>query len=257
MFLRAEDLKLSYGVDLTIGRFYVNRMVPVENAYWKGRHLYIPPVPGFMFMPIMSDLARRCGISTDELLEERYLALAEFILDSAARLEMRQIDWITHIRECLAMAQRECKQPDLLASLERYLGAVSGQALPEAGFGTSFPSLNRADTYLISFCAISFEAGVIPRLLESWYALMTYFLLQDDLSDIRQDLRNQEENALLDAGLSDEGARRIRSMIRQSQLSMEKINPVLANRIECSDQTIDIEGLIQKIREELAAAARG
>lgn len=40
-------------------------------------------------------------------------------------------------------------------------------------------------------------------------------------------------------------------MIRKSQQSMEKINPVLANRIECSDQTIDLEGLIRKIREEL------
>ena len=43
-------------------------------------------------------------------------------------------------------------------------------------------------------------------------------------------------------------------MIRQSQVAMEKINPVLANRIECSDQTMDIEGLIRKIREEVAGA---
>lgn len=251
MFLRAEDLKLSYGVDLTIGRYYVNRMVPVENAYWKGRHLYIPPVPGFMFMPIMSDLARRCGISSDELLGEPYIAMAEYILDSAARLEMRQLDWSTHVWECLIAAKGACKQPGLLASLERYLGYGTGQGMAAEGFGTPFPSLNRADTYLISFCAISFDEAAIPGLLESWYALMTYFLLQDDLSDIRQDLRNREENALLDAGLSDEGAQRIRDMIRKSQQSMEKINPVLANRIECSDQTIDLEGLIRKIREEL------
>jgi hypothetical protein len=33
---------------------------------------------------------------------------------------------------------------------------------------------------------------------------------------------------------------------------MEEINPVLANRIECSDQTMDIEGLIHKILEELS-----
>lgn len=251
MFLRAEDLKLSYGVDLNIGRSYVNRMVPVENAYWKGRHLYIPPVPGFMFMPIMSDLARRCGIATEELLSERYFTHAEFILDSAARLEMRQTDWTSHVQECLDHAAKHCTQPGLLVSLDRYLRPVSSTFGVEEGMGTPFPSLNRADTYLISFCSIPFEGSIVPRLLEAWYALMTYFLLQDDLSDIRQDLKNHEENALLDAGLSDAGAARIRLMIRQSQVAMEKINPVLANRIECSDQTMDIEGLIRKIRDEM------
>ena len=252
MFLRAEDLKLSYGVDLQIGRFYVNRMVPVENAYWKGRHLYIPPVPGFMFMPIMSDLARRCGIPLSELLSDRYLDVAEFILDSAARLEMRDIDWTTHVSECLDFVSPMAKHPQLLEELRQYLR--QGTYKSDVGYvlGTPFPSLNRADTYLISFCAITFDHSVVNRLLKSWYALMTYFLLQDDLSDIRQDLTNKEENALIDAGLSDEGAKRIRAMVHQSQLAMEEINPVLANRIEYCNQTMDIEGLIHKILEEIS-----
>ena len=252
MFLRAEDLKLSYGVDLQIGRYYVNRMVPVENAYWKGRHLYVPPVPGFMFMPIMSDLARRCGIPIQDLLSDCYLDAAEFILDSAARLEMRAINWATHVDECLDYVADKVQQPVLLAALDTYLRKGSATGDVRDGLGTSFPSLNRADTYLISFCTIPFEESLVDQLLKGWYALMTYFLLQDDLSDIRQDLKNQEENALLDAGLTDDGAKRIRAMIHQSQLAMEEINPVLANRIECSDQTMDIEGLIHKILEELS-----
>jgi hypothetical protein len=256
MFLRAEDLKLSYGVDLQIARCYVNRMVPVENAYWKGRHLYIPPVPGFMFMPIMSDLARRCGVQSEWLLSERYLSSAEFILNSAARLEMRQIDWSTHVRECLDHARVDVCQPKFLSSLDRYLSAGSAVEVGKERFGTPFPSLNRADTYLISFSAIPFDETITPNLLDAWYALMTFFLLQDDLSDIRQDLKNHEENALLDAGLSEDGAARIRTMIRQSQSAVEKINPILANRIECSDQTMDIEGLIRKILEEMSDTGR-
>lgn len=254
MFLRAEDLKLSYGVDLQIGRFYVNRMVPVENAYWKGRHLYIPPVPGFMFMPIMADLARRCGIAPELLLSEKYLERAEFILDSAARLEMRQIDWATHVSECLDHAATGAQQPVFLSAIGDYLKRGFKEDMTGYPLGTPFPSLNRADTYLISFTSIPFDASIINRLLKAWYALMTYFLLQDDLSDIRQDLKNQEENALLDAGLSDDGAKRIRAMIRESHLAMETINPVLANRIECSDQTIDIEGLIRKILDEMSGS---
>lgn len=62
MFLSADELKLAYGVDLRIGKVYVDRKVPVGNAYWEGRRLYMPPVTGFLFMPIFSDLCRRCGL---------------------------------------------------------------------------------------------------------------------------------------------------------------------------------------------------
>jgi hypothetical protein len=252
MFLRAEDLKLSYGVSLEIGRFYVNRMVPVENAYWKHRHLYIPPVPGFMFMPIISDLARRSGIATTELLSEKYISLAEFILDSAARLEMRELDWKSHVEECLQYAKGKSINPTWYESLAEYLRSGVSPLSQSKGLGTPYPSLNRADTYLISFCTLSFDDSVRSNLLKAWYALMTYFLLQDDLSDIREDLRNQEENALVEAGLTDAGASIIRRMVRESCMSMEQINPVLANRIECTDQTMDIEGLVKKIREEMS-----
>jgi hypothetical protein len=76
--------------------------------------------------------------------------------------------------------------------------------------------------------------------------------LQDDLSDIREDLRNQEQNALIEAGLTDTGAYIIKNMVLESWKSMEQINPVLANRIECLDQTMDIEGLVRKIRQEIS-----
>lgn len=253
MFLRAEDLKLSYGVSLEIGRFYVNRMVPVENAYWKNRHLYIPPVPGFMFMPIMSDLARRSGIPTSALLSDKYVDLAEFILDSAARLERRELSWKSHVEECLHQAAGQCSNQPFYDSLSDYLISGVSQESRANGLGTPYPSLNRADTYLISFSVIPFDSTVRESLLKSWYALMTYFLLQDDLSDIREDIKNHEENVLIEAGISDAGAAIIRGMVQDSWSAMEMINPVLANRIECSDQTIDIEGLMRKIREEIAA----
>jgi len=252
MFLRAEDLKLSYGVSLDIGRFYVNRTVSVDNAYWKNRHLYIPPVPGFMFMPIMSDLARRVGINTTEQLSEKYISVAEFILDSAARNEMKDIDCKGHVEECLQYAKDRCINQPFYDALAEYLRSGVSTSSQSKGLGTSFPSLNRADTYLISYCTLSFDESVGSDLLKAWYALMTYFLLQDDLSDIREDLRNQEQNALIEAGLTDTGAYIIKNMVLESWKSMEQINPVLANRIECLDQTMDIEGLVRKIRQEIS-----
>ena len=104
MFLSADDLKLAYGVDMQIARCYVDRKVPHQNAYWEKRHLYIPPVIGYYFMPIFSDLAFRVGVPKSELLSDAFLVLAERILDSAARLEKKYISWVEHVDECLAMA---------------------------------------------------------------------------------------------------------------------------------------------------------
>ena len=35
MFTSKDDLKLGYGVDMEIGKFLIDRKVPLENLYWK------------------------------------------------------------------------------------------------------------------------------------------------------------------------------------------------------------------------------
>lgn len=243
MFLSADDLKLSYGVDMEIGRTYVDRKVPEGNRYWQKRHLYIPPVTGYFFMPIFSDLAYRSGIPLSELLSERYLSLAERILDSAGRLEGREIDWDTHVAECIGAASADIRNPGFLQDLRHYF---SGQrALASIPLGTPYPSLNRADTYLFSLCTIPFNDDVKARVVEAWYALMTYFLILDDLVDIRDDFRDKEENAVIEAGLTAQGAQIIERMIKESHDSMERINPVMANRIDHKRQIIDVATIIQ------------
>ncbi len=110
--------------------------------------------------------------------------------------------------------------------------------------GTPYPSLNRADAYLFSLCTLNFDVATKHTLVESWYALMTYFLILDDLADIREDIRNNEENALLEAGLSTQGAAIISAMINDSYSRLNKINPVMANRIDHKRHKLDIAALI-------------
>jgi hypothetical protein len=243
MFLTCDDLKLAYGVDMEIGRFYVDRKVPVNNAYWKKRHLYIPPVPGFFFKPIFSDLAFRAGIGKSILLSEDFIQLAEKILDSAGRLEQKDISWDEHINECVQFAELKLANRDFLEDLKSYFaGNKENASVP---LGTPYPSLNRADAYLFTLCAISFDQDKKAKLVESWYALMTYFLILDDLADIKDDFKNNEENALIEAGLSKQGAAVITEMINRSYIQMERINPVMANRIDHKRQSLDVEAIIR------------
>lgn len=243
MFLSPDELKLAYGVDMGIGKAYVDRRVPADNAYWTGRRLYMPPLTGFLFMPIFSDLCRRVGLPVYELLSEGYLTLAEAILDSAARLEAGGLDWRQHVEECLALAGPSPVNPGLYADLSAYLrGRPEAASIP---LGMAYPSLNRADTYLVSLCAIPFEARLRQPVTEAWYALMIYFLLLDDLADIRDDLKEQQENALVDAGLSEEGMQRIRRLIDLSHERMERVNPVMANRMDHKRTTIDLSAILK------------
>lgn len=248
MFLSCDDLKLAYGVDMEIGRFYVNRKVPADNHYWHKRHLYVPPVPGYYFMPVFSDLAYRLGVSKKELLSDDHIQLAEKIMDSAGKLEKNLISWKEHIAECIAFAEESPLKNELLEDLKKYFRnepVKSGVIL-----GTPYPSLNRADTYLFSLCTLKLDGELKTKLVEAWYALMTYFLILDDLVDIKQDFKNKEENALIDAGLTEEGAKIITEMINRSYTTMNTINPVMANRIDHKRQTIDVAAIIKSFINE-------
>lgn len=251
MFLTKDDLKLSYGVDLTIGKAYVDRGVPKDNLYWKGRTIYVPGASGYIFMPIFSDLLRRSGASVSSLLSESFFAINESILHSAALLEHQQIDWSLHIQECIYAVAPHVTRVNLFEELKQYLLAQKPVKTTASRLGTDFPSLNRADSYLLSLACITDEAFDEQKALDGWYAMITYFLLMDDLADIRDDLLSGEENAIVDAGLNKDGISKIESMMNAGIDKLNTINPVLSNRIEHKKSLIDIPQLVESIRRSL------
>ena len=80
--------------------------------------------------------------------------------------------------------------------------------------------------------------------MDAWYALITYYLIVDDLEDIQPDFEQQEENAVLEAGLSDQGAKAIEALIHQSYHVMNAVNPVIANRVDHKRQFMNVKGII-------------
>lgn len=251
MFLTKDDLKLSYGVDLIIGKAYVDRKAPNDNLYWKGRTIYVPGASGYIFMPIYADLLRRSGASISFLLSEVYFSINESILHSAALLEHRQIEWTTHIEQCIAIVSPHVTRASLFEELKQYLLAHKPIKTKDSRLGTDFPSLNRADSYLLSLACIPDHAFDEQKAIDGWYAMITYFLLMDDLADIREDLTNNEENAIVDAGLNQQGIDKLESMMSEGIEKLNLINPVLANRIEHKKSLIDIPHLIESIRRSL------
>ena len=225
MFLSAEELTRAFGVDPYIAKTYVDRPVPVGNAYWRGRHLYIPPVTGYLFLPLFSDLCLRCGVPREGLLSEAHLTLAEAVLDSAARQESDGVDFGAHVLDCLDKARGVDLNPDLLEALRARFQTGEGPSCLHPR--TPFPSLNRADTYLLSLCSISFGRDRIHAVTRAWHSLMPFFLVFDDLSDVREDMESGQENAFLEAGLTREGVERVMDVVDAGLSRVSELNPVL------------------------------
>ncbi|MFN5423077.1 MAG: hypothetical protein ACK5AO_07415 [bacterium] len=247
MFLTKDDLKLAYGVDLEIGEVYVNRRVPADNLYWKNRTIYIPGSPGYIFMPIFADVLYRCGADKDIILTDHFIGIAEQILHSAALLEHKQITWQEHVHHVQNMILPVIKNQSLFQELSNYLNQDSPHKLIGSSLGTEFSSLNRADSYLYCLCCIEPTTLNLEKALQGWYALMTYFLILDDLADIKEDLKKAEENVLIDAGLNETGVKKVNTMIEESMMVMQSINPVMANRIDHKRTVIDIDEIIRSI----------
>lgn len=248
MFLSKDDLKLAYGVDMQIGAAFVDRSVPEGNLYWQNRKIYVPGAPGYTFLPIFTDLLFRCGANKDELIAEQMFQRSEAILHSAALLEHNHISWEEHIQQVIGILAPQVVNAIFFEALKMY--SMSRKSIGKNGFllGTSFPSLNRADSYLFILTTIDTVSFDLEKALRSWYGLMTYFLILDDLADIKDDLLHKEENAFIDAGLNETGAQKIAEMMDESIAIMHLVNPVMANRIEHKKSLIDLHEIIKSIK---------
>jgi hypothetical protein len=247
MFLSKHDLKLAYGVNLQIASAFVDRKVPIQNLYWKSREIYVPSAPGYYFMPIFSDLLFRCGASKEYLLSDEYFYISEKILHSAALLEHELITWNKHVQEIFDFIIPYIKRHELFENLKKYFADPILKKDNNSFLGTDFPSLNRADSYLLILACIPTYEFNEQKAIKSWYALMTYFLILDDLADIKDDLIKIQENVLIDVGLNDIGIQTIYNMIDESYDFLSTVNPIMANRIDHKREIMDLQELLKSI----------
>lgn len=229
MFVSDSDLKLTYGVDLEIGKALVDRKVPTDNLYWKERHLYIPPMIGYMFIPVYMDLQFRLGISKDVLLSEKHLAFVEAILHSAAKEEFSLISAEEHITECLQLSKVDSANHAYLEELSLYF---SGQREKRTTWpGNRLHALNRGDAYLFTLSYFDVSRDVLLTMIQAWRAFIDYYLVLDDLEDLDTDYTRNEENSLLESGIHN-AAETMKIIMKESYAALHSVNPVLSNRID-------------------------
>ncbi|MDI3320056.1 hypothetical protein [Pinibacter soli] len=203
MFTSKHTLVERFGVDKDIAAFFVDRKVPDQNDYWKGRLLYVSSGTGYLFIPLWFDLQCRIGIAKDLLLNEDYVQLTEAILGSAAKHEMNKISLQEHVENCKALVNGKIKQQELYNDL---LTFFSDPLLkPYKNIGTVSSALNRGDSLLFSLCVLDTDAETITKLVRGWQALVPSFLLMDDVMDLEEDKKNGEENSIADFGVGGEG----------------------------------------------------
>ena len=188
MFTSKQTLVEKFGVDSEIAPFFVDRKVPDQNDYWKGRLLYVSSGTGYLFIPLWFDMQFKIGIAKDVVLNEDYVRLSEAILNSAAKHEMNKISLQEHIENCKAMVNGKVKQAALYNDL---LAFFSDPLLrPHKNIGTVSSALNRGDSMLFSLCVLDTSPETIAKLVRGWQALVPSFLLMDDVMDLKEDTKN-------------------------------------------------------------------
>jgi hypothetical protein len=232
MFISVRNLHESRGVDEWIARFFVDRPVPQNNAFWEKRLLYITRGNGYLSIPVYYDLLFRIGISREILLDESHIQFMEQVMDYAIQVEFGRISFSEQLNQIESLVKQRERNSEFFFSLSEYLRQPV--LYPMKGLGTEVPALNRADVFLFVLCDLPISAEQTERAVRCWYALHTTYLLMDDFVDYREDEKNREENSILELGKGDRGSSKAFGILRQNIGILEEINPVLGRFFENS-----------------------
>jgi hypothetical protein len=245
MFTSKEYLHTTLGVDLEIATYFVDRKLPAENRYWKGRYLYVASGTGYLFIPLFFDLQFKIGIPKSQLLSPLYVSTCEAILHSAALYEFNEIDFEQHIKNCKLLVSPYIKDKSLFNDLAHFF--ISEELKPYKYLGTFSKALNRADSFLYALTTLSLSASTLEKVINQWYALIPSFLLMDDITDFAEDREKNEENSVNDFGQGSRGLELAIEYLRLKFIYLKSLNPLLGAYFENSLEKKLHSGYMQSI----------
>ena len=226
MFISANQFEREMGVNKTIGKFFVDRKIPENNSFWKGRLLYISFGNGFVSIPVYYDILFRIGISVEVLLNEEHILFMEQLMHFAILHEKREISLQEEMNAIRNLLKNRIKNLPYYEALNLYLDQ---QVLkPLAPFGLPFPSLNRADVFLYVLCDLPLNDSQWQKAIRYWYALHPTYLIMDDVRDYAKDKEEGEENVVIELGEGTEGFEKTLELYRRNCETIHEINPLLA-----------------------------
>jgi hypothetical protein len=225
VFISVTKLEESMGVNNTIGRFFVDREPPANNSLWKGKLLYISTGNGFINIPVYYDLLFRIGLPIDTLLDEEHIRFMEQLMHYAMLKERNEISPAQE-RGCIcSLISDKILHVSFYENLNRYLSQPVLR--PLANLGLDHPSLNRADVFLYILCVLPITERQMELALKYWYRLHPSYLILDDIRDYSSDLKNGDDNIVLDLGGGIAGFEKAFDLYRENGTVLKEINPQL------------------------------
>ncbi len=230
MFLSASKLAITYGVNDTIAKFFVDREPPKGNRYWEGKLLYMRPDPGYLFIPLAVDLCNKLGIERDTLLSSTYVEMMEAIGHIIGQHEFKELNDQEAFDALIQLAtDKHINKQYYLHITDYFKGGTNN---PFVALRSPFKALHRGDAFLLSFCVLEFDEAKSIELVKFWFALITTLLALDDAEDINIDEKSGDENAFLEAGLNKEGIEKIKTMIGDNLKLIGSINRTMASGVD-------------------------
>jgi hypothetical protein len=214
------------GVNKTIGRFFVDRKLPENNSFWKGRLLYIGFGNGFVSIPVFYDILFRLGLPLEVLLDEQHIQFMERLMHFAILHEKNEITVAEELYSIRAILKNRIRDQHYFDVLNQYLDQPLLK--PLGPFGLTHPSLNRADVFLYVLCDLPLSDEQWKLAIRYWYALHPSYLIMDDIRDYENDKEEGEENVVTDLGGGAAGFEKTFDMLRKNSDTMREINPLLA-----------------------------
>lgn len=224
MFLSKHHLTGNFGVAPEIAAFYVDKKVPEGNLYWKGKLLYLRHNPGYLFIPLFCDVLYRIGVPLEQLISDPFVALFEDVLHSAAREEFGETDEKAHLTYCYEKAKGHGDNSQWLELMEGHF-VQQNAALPHQ---PDAMALRRADAFLFALNALTIPEGKEELVCKYWFALISFFLLMDDIDDYAKDKRNNDQNTLLEWGDDSEAVDKVNRLLEEDIHVLNEINPKLS-----------------------------
>jgi hypothetical protein len=226
LFISAQQFEREMGVNQTIGRFFVDRKLPENNSFWKGRLLYIGFGNGYVSIPVFYDILFRLGLPLNILLEEQHIRFMEQLMHFAILHEKNEITVTEELKCIRALLKDRIKDRHHYDLLNRYLDQAVLK--PVGPFGLPHPSLNRADVFLYVLCDLPLSDEQWKFAIRYWYALHPSYLIMDDIRDYVKDKERGEENVVIDLGDGSVGFEKTFEMLHENSDTIREINPLLA-----------------------------
>jgi len=218
------------GVDSDIARFFVDRKVPTDNAFWRKRLLYVGRGNGFISIPVYYDLLFRLGVPKEILLSEAHVQLMERIMHYAILVEFSEINFLQQLKEIENLLSNRIQNQKFFDKLNSYLNQPILK--PIGILGMPIPALNRADVFLFILCDLALNEEQVTQAILYWYALHTSYLLMDDMYDYKMDKQEKEENSVIELGDGEAGFESAFQILKANIETLRSVNSTLADYFE-------------------------